>query len=441
MRHNRFTSRDGDHIMVAKKKNTDLSPFGRVSALLDRSLDAFVSLSGELVARNAVGPASGGPGETEKADFLATWLLNEGFPQPVRLTAMDGEVPRPNLFTRVPGKDHSQCLWIMNHLDVVPAGDMDLWKSDPFVMRVEGDKLIGRGVEDNHQGIVCAVMALKALMSEGIEPACDVGLLFVADEETGSKWGIRWLLENHADIFGPKDVFLVPDAGNEDGSMVEIAEKAILWLRFRVQGKQVHASTPNLGKNAFTAASHLVVKLRTLYDRFDLRDPIFDPPMSTFEATKKEPNVANINTIPGDDVFYVDCRILPQTSVEEVLAHIRGMCEDIARQQRVVIQFETVQREDAALPTPIDAPVVRHVIDAVRRVYGVEAKPKGIGGGTVAANLRKAGYPAVVWGRMDDTAHQPNEYVWVQNLIGDAKVFADIMIGCGAGPSKEEDKS
>lgn len=424
--------------MAPRKKNADVSPFGRVSAFLDASKEVMIALSRDLVQRNAVGPSNGGPGEAEKADFLEAWLVSQGLPAPTRLTPMDGEVPRPNLYLRVPGKDRSRCLWIMSHLDVVPAGDLDLWKSDPFVMRVEGDRLIGRGVEDNHQGIVASVMALKALLAEGVEPACDVGLLFVADEETGSRWGIQWLMENHADLFHENDAFIVPDAGNEDGSLVEIAEKSILWLRFRVQGKQVHASTPNLGKNAFTAAAHLVVKLRGLYERFDLRDPIFDPPMSTFEATKKEPNVANINTIPGEDVFFVDCRILPQTSVDEVMANIRGMCDDLARQQRVVIHFEPVQREDAAPATGADAPVVRAVMDAIKRVYGVDAKPKGIGGGTVAAHLRKAGYPAVVWSRLDDTAHQPNEYVWVQNLIGDAKVFATVMMGPVAPDVEDE---
>jgi succinyl-diaminopimelate desuccinylase len=95
----------------------------------------------------------------------------------------------------------------------------------------------------------------------------------------------------------------------------------------------------------------------------------------------------------------------------------------------VVIHVEVVQREDAAAATPADAPIVGQVVRAVRRVYGVDAKARGIGGGTVACHLRKAGFPAVVWSRMDETAHQPNEYVWIPNLIGDAKVFAELMIG------------
>ena len=69
------------------------------------------------------------------------------------------------------------------------------------------------------------------------------------------------------------------------------------------------------------------------------------------------------------------------------------------------------------------------IVKAIQHVYNVDAKPRGIGGGTVASHLRKAGFPAVVWARQDETAHQPNEYVWIPNLVGDAKVFADLMLG------------
>jgi succinyl-diaminopimelate desuccinylase len=412
-----------------KKPPSDGTPYGRAAAYIERASDVLVALEGELVKRNAVGPASGGPGEADKADYLEAWMQLAGFPPVTRLTAMHDTVARPNLVARLPGRDHTRTLWFMTHLDVVPPGDLSQWKSDPFTLRVEGDKLVGRGVEDNHQGMVSSLLAFKALIELGIEPACDVGLLLVSDEESGSAYGMQWLLDHHRDLFGAADAFVVPDAGNEDGSLIEVAEKAILWLKFRTVGKQVHASTPNLGKNAFVAASSLVVKLRSLYERYDRRDPLFDPPMSTFEATKKEPNVENINTIAGDDVFYMDCRILPGVGIDEMMRHVRGLCDEVARQYRVVCGVEVLQREDAAPPTPVDAPIVGQLARSIRKVYKVDAKPRGIGGGTVAALLRKHGFPAVVWSRMDESAHQPNEYVWLTNLVGDAKVFVDLMIG------------
>ena len=75
-----------------------------------------------------------------------------------------------------------------------------------------------------------------------------------------------------------------------------------------------------------------------------------------------------------------------------------------------------------------EAKVVNKLAAAVKAVSGVSARPVGIGGGTVGAYLRKAGFQAVVWSRMDETAHQPNEYTVINNIIHDAQVLAYIMM-------------
>ena len=67
---------------------------------------------------------------------------------------------------------------------------------------------------------------------------------------------------------------------------------------------------------------------------------------------------------------------------------------------------------------------------AIRKVYGKKAKVIGIGGGTVAAHLRKSGIDAVVWSRIDETAHMPNEYCKLDYLEGDAIIMAYLMAGC-----------
>jgi succinyl-diaminopimelate desuccinylase len=168
--------------------------------------------------------------------------------------------------------------------------------------------------------------------------------------------------------------------------------------------------------------------LAALKKRFGEKDDLFKPPVSTFEPTKMEANVPNVNTIPGRDVFYVDCRILPNYKVEGGLSVCRGFGKVVAAELEVSIQVEPVYRQEAAAPTPGDAPVVEALKKAVRKVKGLEAKPMGIGGGTVAAFFRKAGLPAAVWATESDTAHQPNEYCLISNIIADAKVFASIFL-------------
>jgi len=396
--------------------------FAKISDLKKESVD----LMKKLIAINSVGPSSGGPGEQEKADFLRNYLSQIGLKQVSSYPAPDDRVmngERPNLVAVLPGKNSEKTLWILSHTDIVPVGDLSKWKTDPFDPVVQDGKIFGRGSEDNNQGIVSSVMMARAFIETGIQPTINIGLVFMADEETGSEYGLTYLIKNHSELFKRDDLILIPDAGEPDGSMIEVAEKSIVWVRIKTIGKQVHASVPALGVNAFRAASNLIVKLQDLYSIYDIENDFFAPSRSTFEPTKKEANVPNINTIPGDDVFYLDCRILPEYNMEEVLDTIRKMADDIEKSFSVKIEISTEQMERSAPATKVAAPIVKLLRTAVKQVYGVDAKPRGMGGITVAAVLRRYEYPVAVWATVDDLAHQPNEYCRISNMINDAKVF------------------
>jgi succinyl-diaminopimelate desuccinylase len=398
---------------------------------IDGMREWAVELQRGLVAIPALDPSSGGDGEHDKAVWLEKVLRTMRFDSVERLDAPDARAKngvRPNLVARLRGRSSARTVWVMSHLDVVPPGELSLWTGDPWTLRVKDGRLYGRGVEDNHQALVASLLVARAFLDAGKRPPVDLALLFCADEETGSRYGAEWLVAEHPELFRRDDVFLVPDAGNPEGTLLEVAEKSLWWVKVRTVGKQCHGSTPEQGINAFRAASDLVVRLGSLYRTFALRDELFDPPISTFEPTKKDANVLNINTIPGDDVFYIDARVLPQIPVAQVEAEVKRLAAEVAAAHGVTITIEDVQRAEAAPGTPPDAPVVRRVAAAAHAVYGVSPQPMGIGGGTVAAVFRRVGYPAVVYSRLDDAAHQPDEYCVLDHLIGDAKVFALTLL-------------
>jgi succinyl-diaminopimelate desuccinylase len=410
----------------------------------------FISREGEsllldletgLTGRPAVSPESGGEGELDKCEYLESWLRAHGIGRLERYDAPDSRAKggvRPNLIATIQGRDAASSgaeglegggrLWIMSHLDVVPPGERGLWRSDPWTLIHAGDRIIGRGVEDNQQGLCSSVLAALSLTEQGIEPPRTVKLLFAADEENGSKYGIDWLLKNHGELFREDDMVLVPDGGDQWGTSIEIAEKNLVWVRFTVQGKQAHGSMPDLGANAFLAGSDLVLALHYgLSEKFPARDPIFQPDYSTFQPTKKEANVPNINTIPGEDVFSMDMRILPRYPVKEVFAEIDRIKTGIETKHKVRVAYTTVQCMESK-PTPADSALVKLLTGSIAEVYGAAAKPIGIGGGTVAAYLRNRGIHCAVWCRIDETAHQPNEYALIANILGDAKVMALLML-------------
>lgn len=405
--------------------------FQQVSEKIGELRSDMIDFQKSISKIPALSPTSGGTGEWDKVIFIKDYLQGRSITNIEQIDAPDPEAKngkRPSLIVRFPGKSNERTIWIMSHTDVVPEGDLKKWDSDPWEVIEKDGKLYGRGTEDNQQSLTSSLFTAIAFSELNIKPEYDLNLILVADEETGSEYGLSYLLEHHKNWFRREDIILVPDAGLPDATQIEVAEKGIVWIKFSTKGKQCHASTPEAGINAFKAASNLVVKLQKLYDIFNDRDEVFEPPICTFEPTKKDANVPNVNTIPGDDIFYLDCRLLPSYKVDQLLKEIRKICDEVEQEHQVKIDFETTQQEDAAPATPVDSPVVQNLTKAIKAVYQVDAVPMGIGGGTVAAVFRRNGFWAAVWSKIDDTCHQPNEYCVIDNMVNDAIVFAHVCL-------------
>lgn len=397
-----------------------------LAAIYDQ--EAFVvELQTALTAIPALGPENGGQGEWEKARLILNCLNPDS--NIIHVDAPDSRVEsgkRPNIVSIISGKSERK-LWLFGHLDVVPSGDETMWTSSPWQIRRDGDRLYGRGSEDNQQAIVSMLVLSRALQTLGLTPNLSLGLVFMADEECGSRFGLAWLLSQMPELFGKEDFFIVPDSGSATGKYIEIAEKAQLWLKFTVTGKQCHASTPQKGINAFVAASALVLALNALNLKFTQENPLFNPPVSTFTPTRHPENVEAVNIIPGKDVFFMDCRLLPEFPQEQLLAFCKEKCREIEDAYGVKIRMDIEHNQPAtsiSLKTPILAPLEK----AIKKIYGVDPRPIGIGGATVASFLRLKKLPAVVWSCLQNTCHQPDEYSLISSTLKDAAVFAELLM-------------
>lgn len=415
---------------------------------IENSADECVALQKLLTSHKALAPENGGDGEWEKCAALEEFLRAHGITNLERFDAPDSRAlhgRRPNLIATIPGKkkpvagastdssassDNSGAIWVIAHMDVVPVGNLADWKTDPWTVVQKDGKLFGRGVEDNQQGLCSAFAAVWAFVANKVQPERTIKLLFAADEEVGSKYGMIWLLQNHPELFNKNDFFVIPDGGDPLGQTIEVAEKNVLWVQFTVSGKQCHGSRPDEGLNACLAANRLSVALyEGLHKKFDVKDDLFEPATCTFEPTKRDANVAGVNIIPGSDVFCFDCRVLPRYKNEEILEEIKKI---VAKEEEVSgakVSFELLQNAQSKA-TDKNAPVVKALASAIKEAHGIEAKTIGIGGGTVAAELRNLGYDCVVWSSLDETAHMPNEYCVISNMTRDAKTLA-LMFAAG----------
>ena len=404
----------------------------KLLAALAGGAERVLELQSALTAFRALGPDNGGDGEQAKADYLEQWLRSFGIDDIEHVDAPDSRVSsgkRPNLIVRVPGRS-KKTLWILGHMDVVPAGEESLWNTDPWTVTrdaADPDLIYGRGVEDNQQAIVCGCMVAAALKELDITPDLTLGLIFVADEETGNAYGIQHLLRERPDFAAEGDLIMVPDSGSEDARFIEIAEKGILWLKVTVNGRQCHASKPDDGRNALTAAAAMILGTADVEKRFSATNDIFSPNRSTFTPTKHEANVPNVNTIPGKEVFYIDCRVLPCYSLDEVLAAFRALAADIAERFGVTIDVDIQMSEPAAAPTPEDSAVVTSLKRAVKEVLGVDCWCGGVGGSTVAVSFRERGMNAAVWAHIFENCHTPNEAARLSFAVGDAQVYASML--------------
>ena len=405
--------------------------------VIDDSAKTYTDLMGSLVAIPSLSPDYGGVGEYDRVEFLEGYLRQrKTFDEIERVDFPDDRAKngvRPNLMAHRKCRGANKTLWLISHSDTVPPGDLAQWSSNPYILSEDGGRLYGRGTEDGLQGICSTLAACEGVHSLGLNIDLNVSLMILADEETGNGYGLKKLMSERAGLFSPNDLVIVANGGNRRGDRIEVAEKSILWLRFRIEGRGCQASMPHLGVNSFRAGAHLIVSLEDLKRDFATENELFEPPYSTFEPTLQEYKPSGINAIPEENVFYYDCRILPSLSLKRVKERIAEICSSVEKEHSVKVSFEVENEVEATESTQPSADVVARAAEAIESVYRVRAQARGIGWVTPAALIRRAGVPAIVYSKIEETAHLPDEYCVLENLLGDAKVFATIMGRRGEG--------
>ncbi len=384
----------------------------------------IVEVAKRLLSIKAISPTSGGEGEYKKSMELKKILGELGYDKydEYNITDETGTI-RPNIVLNSgnPGK----ALWIICHMDTVPVGDIALWKHEPFQATIEGDRIYGRGSEDNGQSIFTVLLLLKHINKNQMK--MNLSLAFVSDEETGNDYGIKYIISKN--IIKKDDLIIVPDAGTDGGFIIETAEKTVMQIKFEINGRQGHASMPENSLNAFREACKFIDLMDfNIHDVFNKSDGLFIPPYSTFEPTRHEQNIENVNTIPGRDVFYWDFRILPQYSADSVLKTIDSLIEKYSKTSEAKIKYTVIDRVDAPEPTPEDAEIVVLLKKAIKSVIGADPFTIGIGGETFASFLRKSGFNVAVWSTTAiENAHMPDEYCLIPHILQDLKVYEYLL--------------
>lgn len=73
---------------------------------------------------------------------------------------------------------------VLGHVDVVPAGNIQLWEMPPFEAIIKDGKMFGRGTIDDKGSVLAALFATRALLNLGVSFSKRIRFIFETDEES-----------------------------------------------------------------------------------------------------------------------------------------------------------------------------------------------------------------------------------------------------------------
>ncbi len=361
-------------------------------------------------------PSVAGAPNTEIVEYIAAHLTALGVEARI-LPGPEGD--RANLFATIGPADKPGYI-LSGHMDVVPA-DEEGWTSNPFRLRVDGDRLYGRGATDM-KGFLAAVMAaVPALLAAPL--ARPIHLAFSYDEEAGCR-GVPHLLARLPDLCAPP---LGAVIGEPSGMRAVLAHKGKAAARITLRGRSGHSSRPDLGLNAVHAMADVLK--RVVETAGDLTrgpfDTVFTPPYSSLQAGTIHGGRA-VNIIPDTCAMEIEARAItgidPATLLAPVLAEAEAW-----RLDGFAVEWEELASYPA-LCLPPTAPLAAFVAG----LTGAAPLP-AVSYGSEAGLYQHAGIDALICGPGDIArAHKPNEYIRTGELAACQAMIEALGASCRA---------
>ncbi len=340
--------------------------------------------------------------------YIQQYLEDQGITSSL---SYDDAGERANIFATI-GPEIDGGVMLNGHTDVVPV-DGQIWTSDPFVLRREGDRLYGRGSVDMKGFLACVLASVPAFKAADLKRP--IHIAFSYDEEIGGL-GMPVLLESMSgNAFRPSIVIV----GEPTGMHIVTGHKGGYEMRTEIIGHAVHSCDPSKGANAISAATKLIAKIEEL-GAMRASQPIagssFVPPYPTFNVGTIEGGAAR-NATAGWCNFQWEYRPMPGEDGAATIAEIEAYAAQEILPSLRAISADTDIRiiTETAVP-PLDDRNATVAADFVSALSGNNSR-EVVSFGTDAGYFSNADFSTVVFGPGDiSRAHKPDEYIEMSEL-------------------------
>ena len=411
----------------------------KVYATIDDRVDDLVEFTRDLIRFPTINPPGDAYGPC--AEFIGQRLAKRGFDiEYVRGEGAPGDsdkYPRVNVIARRPGSGSGPCVHFNGHIDVVEVGAG--WTVPPFDGLVQDGRVYGRGACDMKGGLAAAIVAVEALIDTDPDYPGVIEISGTADEETGGYGGVAYLAERGWFSAPRVDHVVIPEPLNVD--RVCIGHRGVWWAEIETRGRMAHGSMPFLGDSAIRHMTAVLEKFEhELYPKLAARRS--DMPVVPSGARQ---STLNINSLHGGQDEGHDglpspcvadsCRMVIDRRflIEETLADVRAEVIDILaslEKDREDFRFD-IRDLFSVEPSMADrdGPVASTTIAAIRDVLGVDPDVVCSPGTYDQKHVDRIGKlkDCIAYGPgLLDLAHQPDEWVGIDDMVSSAKVMATV---------------
>jgi acetylornithine deacetylase len=333
--------------------------------------------------------------------------------------------------TAAGAEDGVPALILSGHTDVVPPGDRSLWAGDPFVPRLGGGAVHGRGACDMKAGVIASLAALAALRTAGVRLVRPLAVHGVVGEEDGGLGAWATLRRGHTG-----DLCVIPEP---TAQAVVTANAGALTFRLEVPGRAAHGALRDQGVSAVEMFAVVHAGLRE-FEAERQRDAD-----ARFDGARFPYGLSIGRVEAGDWASSVPDRLVAGGRYGVRLGEPIGAAQDAFEARlRAICAAEPWLAEHpvrviwtggafASGQLPPGHPLLPAMQQAVADTGAASPPERALTGGSDLRLYAAAGVPTLNYGPGDlNLAHGPSERVPVAEVMTAARAFALLALRtCG----------